>query len=79
MPASSVFSPAAPQTFSGAALKRLRTSQNRTRPQLAADARITVDHLKFLETGLGLPSVGCLTRLAAALGVPVGDLFEAAR
>jgi transcriptional regulator with XRE-family HTH domain len=67
---------AVPSTFSGATAKRLRLEQGRTRPDVADAAQCTVDHIKAIEYGFTLPSVRCLERLAAALGVNVGDLFE---
>jgi transcriptional regulator with XRE-family HTH domain len=64
-----------PVTFSPAVTWQLRLEQGRTRRDVAAQACISPDHLKRLERGIARPSVGCLTRLAAALDVPVGSLF----
>jgi transcriptional regulator with XRE-family HTH domain len=63
-------------TFSGATAWQLRLAQQRSRRNVAVPAAISVDHLKALERGTAQPSVGCLTRLAAALGVPISDLFD---
>jgi XRE family transcriptional regulator, regulator of sulfur utilization len=56
-------------------LKRLRTAKGLSRYALAKKARISDVYVAKLEAGRSDPTVGMLTRLAKALGVPVKELL----
>lgn len=60
---------------SGSALSRVREEQGLRRERVAADAGITVQHLRNLENGKHEPSLKLARRLAAALGATVDQLF----
>jgi transcriptional regulator with XRE-family HTH domain len=60
----------------GARLKKLRQGRGLSQEALAKKARITREYVNKLEAGRYDPTVGTLTRLAKALGVPVGELLE---
>jgi transcriptional regulator with XRE-family HTH domain len=64
--------------FSGPAVARLRERCDLSRVELAVLAGCSAEMVRSLEYGRALPSVGLLGRLAAALGVGVGDLFDQA-
>ena len=49
------------------------------REQIAAEAAVTVSHLRNLEAGRNRPSLGLARRLAAALDVTVDDIFPESR
>jgi transcriptional regulator with XRE-family HTH domain len=57
-------------------LKRLRKARKLSQYALAAEAKISREYLRKLEAGLSDPTVGMLTRLAKALGVPITELLE---
>jgi transcriptional regulator with XRE-family HTH domain len=56
-------------------LRRLRTEQGRSLSELARSGGIAKATLSALETGKGNPTIETLSALAAALGVPFGDLL----
>lgn len=60
----------------GRRLKKLRQGRGMTQEQLAEAAGISVDFLSLLERGVNAPSFDTLEALAAALEVPVRELFE---
>ncbi len=60
----------------GLTLKRLREAQGLSQVAVAAKARLTREHLNRLEAGRYQPTLGTLTRLAKALGVPATDLLR---
>lgn len=60
----------------GRRLKRLRQAQGLSQYALAEKAKISRDYLRDLEQGVSDPTVGMLTKLARALGVPVTELLE---
>jgi transcriptional regulator with XRE-family HTH domain len=57
-------------------LKRLRTAKGLSQYALAKKARISREYVNKLEAGRYDPTVGMLTRIAKALGVPVTELLE---
>ena len=60
----------------GAKIRKLREAKGVRQGELASRARISREHLNRLEAGRYDPSVGTLTRIAKALGVPVTELLE---
>jgi transcriptional regulator with XRE-family HTH domain len=59
----------------GPRLRRLRRDKGMTVEALAAAARLNKGFLSRLERGAKQPSIDTVLRLAAALDVPVGQLF----
>ena len=60
----------------GARLRQLRRQADLTQEQLADKADISVDFLSLVERGVNAPSFENIGKLAAALGVPVRELFN---
>ena len=60
----------------GLNLRRLRFERSISQERLAFDANVDRSYLGGLERGEENPTVDILDRLAATLGVPIGDLFE---
>ena len=60
----------------GQQIHRLRIEQDLTQERLAELAGVNPKHLGRIERGDAEPCAGLLVRLARALGVTVGDLFE---
>ena len=60
----------------GRRLQALREARDLSRHQLAEKARISREYVRKLEAGLQDPTVGTLTRLAKALGVPITKLLD---
>lgn len=58
-------------------LRRLRTERGVSQERLAADAGVDRAYVSELERELGNASVDLLDRLAAVLGVPIGDFLAA--
>lgn len=54
----------------------LRLKQSRSQQEIAASAGISKSMLSKVETGVAMPAVATLSRIAAALGVPVSMLFD---
>src|SRR5437764_1634338 len=54
----------------------LRRARKMNRPQLAAQAGISREHLWAVETGQYEPSLGTTEKIAAAFGVGLGRLFD---
>lgn len=59
----------------GRRLKRLREAQGLSQYALAKKGKISRVHVATLEKGESDPTVGMLTKLARALGVPVSRLL----
>jgi len=59
----------------GARLRELRRERGLSIRGLAAELGCSASHISQFERGLSEPSVGLLTALAAALGVPMDALF----
>ncbi len=59
----------------GRRLKRLREAQGLSQYALAKKAKISRVHVATLERGESDPTVGMVTKLARALGVPVTELL----
>jgi transcriptional regulator with XRE-family HTH domain len=57
-------------------LKRLRTGKGLSQYALAKKARISREYVNKLEAGRYDPTVGVITKLARALGVPVTELLK---
>ena len=57
-------------------LKRARKANGLSQYALAKAAGISREYLRTLEAGGSDPTVGMLTRLAKALGVPLTELLE---
>jgi len=64
-----------PRSFKvGAAIRRLRVSQNMTQERLAFLAGIAPETVSRLERSQNEPSLEMLAKLAQALGVTIGEL-----
>jgi len=61
----------------GPAIRRVRRERGLTQEELAGEVGASVAHLSRLESGARQPSLEGLLRVAAALGVEVGELLEA--
>ncbi len=59
----------------GRRLKALRVQQDLSRQELAQKAGVSREYVRKLEAGLYDPTVGTLTKLAHALGVPLTALL----
>ena len=60
----------------GAQLRRLRLDRRLTQETLAELASLNYKYIGRIELGKADPGADVLVRLARALGVPVGDLFD---
>ena len=60
----------------GTRIRKLRETQGMSQAVLAKKARITREYINKLEAGRYDPTVGVITKLARALGVPVTELLE---
>jgi len=60
----------------GQRIKHLRKHRGLSQYALAKKAAISREYINKLEAGRYDPTVGTLTRLAKALGVPVTELLE---
>src|SRR5215472_10448531 len=56
-------------------LRRLRVARGISQEALAADAAVDRSYVGRLERGIENPTVGLLDKLAAALSVPISELF----
>jgi transcriptional regulator with XRE-family HTH domain len=65
-------------TSLGQRIKALRAERGLQQRQLAEKAGLTPSMLSQIESGRLTPSLPTLGRVAGALGVPIGSLFEAA-
>jgi transcriptional regulator with XRE-family HTH domain len=61
----------------GSNVKRLRKAKGLTQEQLAVDSGIDLTYAGGIERGNRNPSLEVLVRIAAALDVRLGELFEA--
>ena len=61
----------------GPAIRRVRRERGLTLEELAGEVGASVAHLSRVESGTRQPSLDGLLRVAAALGVEVGELLEA--
>lgn len=66
----------APQRFAGTRLRRIREDRGITREELATATGRGYESISSYELGRAVPSVEALARMALALKVDVGDLFE---
>jgi len=64
-------------TTLGARIKGLRAERELQQRQLAEKAELTPSMVSQIESGRLTPSLHTLGRVAAALGVPIGALFDA--
>jgi transcriptional regulator with XRE-family HTH domain len=62
----------------GERIKALRTEQGLQQRQLAEKAELTPSMVSQIESGRLTPSLHTLGKIAAALGVPIATLFDAA-
>lgn len=62
-------------TFLGKRVRELRSHRGMTRKQMSQEADVSERHLAQLESGEGNISVVLLERIAAALHVPIANLF----
>lgn len=60
----------------GEQLRRLRIEQDLTQQELAGKAGLSYKYLGRIELAQAEPGADILVRLARALAVPVGELFE---
>lgn len=60
----------------GDAIRRLRIARGLSQRQLAEQVHVSRPLISYIEKGTVNPSVASLQRLAEALDVPVGALFE---
>jgi transcriptional regulator with XRE-family HTH domain len=63
-------------TALGERIKRLRAERELQQRQLAEKAHLTPSMISQIESGRLTPSLHTLSRIAAALGVPIATLFE---
>jgi transcriptional regulator with XRE-family HTH domain len=63
-------------TALGARIKSLRAERELQQRQLAEKAELTPSMVSQIESGRLTPSLHTLGRIAAALGVPIGTLFD---
>jgi transcriptional regulator with XRE-family HTH domain len=61
----------------GANIRRQRKARGASQEQLAADAKIAMRHLGFIERGQINASIEVVGRIADALDINPGKLFEA--
>ncbi len=71
--------PSSTETQVGEVLKRLRKRAGLSLRALGARTRFSASFHSQLEKGQVSPSIGSLERIAAALGVKLGDLFETSK
>ncbi len=60
----------------GQRIRAFRTQANLTIEELAEKSDLDTQYLGFIERGQGKPSLNALQRIATALGVEVGELFQ---
>ena len=60
----------------GTALRSRREARGLSQEALAKKASVTREYVNKLEAGHHDPTVGTLSRLARALGVPLAELLE---
>ncbi|MDE2184659.1 MAG: helix-turn-helix transcriptional regulator [Alphaproteobacteria bacterium] len=60
----------------GTNIRRQRTARGASQEQLAADAKIAMRHLGFIERGQINASIEVIGRIAEALEISPGKLFE---
>jgi len=60
----------------GTRIRKLRETRDMSQAELAKRARITREYVNKLEAGRYDPTVGVVTKLAKALGVPLTELLE---
>lgn len=60
----------------GPAIRQVRRARGLTLEEVAVEVGASVAHLSRMESGTRQPSLDGLLRVAAALGVEVGELFE---
>ena len=63
----------------GTNIRRQRTARGASQEQLAADAKIAMRHLGFIERGQINASIEVVGRIAEALEINPGKLFETPR
>jgi transcriptional regulator with XRE-family HTH domain len=63
----------------GANIRRQRKARGASQEQLAADAKIAMRHLGFIERGQINASIEVIGRIADALDISPGKLFEPLR
>lgn len=60
----------------GANIRRIRKSKGIFIKDLSAKSGISLTSIHYIESGVNSPTVKTLEKLAAALGVTVGELLE---
>ncbi len=60
----------------GERIKRLRLSRDLTLKKVERKAKVSATHISEIERGLTSPTVGAMSRIAMALGVPASRLIE---
>lgn len=60
----------------GQRIRAFRKQANLTIEQLAEQANLDTQYVGFIERGQGKPSLDALQRIAKALGVEIGELFQ---
>ncbi len=63
------------QTAFGQRIRRLRSERGVTQEEVAHRAGVHVTYLSGIERGIRNPSLRNIRAIAAALDVPMGDLF----
>ncbi len=66
--------PDEPQPALGKAIRQLREKRGATQEALAYEAGITTGTLSLIERGQSNPAWGTVKAIAAALGIPMGEL-----
>ena len=60
----------------GQRIRAFRKQANLTIEQLAEQASLDTQYVGFIERGQGKPSLDALQRIARALGIEIGELFQ---
>jgi transcriptional regulator with XRE-family HTH domain len=65
-----------PQAALGEAIRELRRKRHATQEEIAADAGVTTATLSLIERGQANPTWDTARKIAAALGVSIGELAK---
>ena len=60
----------------GKRIKQIRNKNGLTQEVLSARSGLTKSYISLLEAGKKIPAISTLSRIAVALGMPIGEFFE---
>ena len=60
----------------GKRIKQIRNKNGLTQEVLSARSSLTKSYISLLEAGKKIPAISTLSRIAVALGMPIGEFFE---